>query len=81
MEGPVEPGMRVAVFDDAISTGGSLLPAIDALVAIGCQVVLVMCVVDRMQGGSDEVRRRGLPFYAILQADADGNVRPIVAAG
>ncbi len=81
VEGPVEPGMRVAVFDDAISTGGSLLPAIDAVEAFGCQVVLVLCVLDRMQGGSDEIRRRDLPFYAILRADSEGNVRPVVNAG
>ena len=75
VEGPIEPGMRVAVFDDAISTGGSLLPAIDAVEAFGCRVVLVLCVLDRMQGGSEEIRRRGLPFYAILEADQDGNIR------
>ncbi len=81
VEGPVKPGMRVAVFDDAISTGGSLLPAIDAVEAFGCEVALVLCVLDRMQGGSDEIRRRELPFYAILRADTEGNIRPVVAAG
>ena len=81
VEGPVEPGMRVAVFDDAISTGGSLLPAIDAVEAFGCRVALVLCVLDRMQGGSDEIRRRGLPFYAILEADQDGNIRQVADSG
>lgn len=81
IEGPVEPGMKVAVFDDAVSTGGSLLPAIDAVQAFGCQVVLVLCVLDRMQGGSEEIRRRGLPFYAILEADQDGNIRQVAASG
>ena len=77
VEGPVESGMR----DDAISTGGSLLPAIDAVEAYGCQVALVLCVLDRKQGGSEEIRRRGLPFYAILESDQDGNVRQVVDAG
>ena len=81
VEGPVEPGMKVAMFDDAVSTGGSLLPAIDAVEAYGCQVVIVLCVIDRMQGGSDEIRRRGLPLYAILMADKEGNVRPNITAG
>ncbi len=80
VEGPVEPGMKVAVFDDTISTGGSLFAAIAALEAFGCQVVLVLCAVDRMQGGSDELRRRQLPFYAVLQADPNGNIRPNISA-
>jgi len=75
VEGPVHPGMRVAVFDDTVSTGGSLLRAIDAVQEMGCKVVLVLAVLDRRQGGSDEVRRRGLNFTALLEADAEGMVR------
>ena len=75
VEGPVRPGQRVAVFDDTVSTGGSLLRAIDAVQEMGCEVVLVLAVLDRRQGGSDEVRRRGLNFTALLEADAEGTVR------
>jgi orotate phosphoribosyltransferase len=74
IEGPVKPGMLVAVFDDTVSTGGSLLAAIDAIQEIGCKVVMVLCILDRGQGGSDEVRRRGLPFHCLWLADAEGNV-------
>jgi orotate phosphoribosyltransferase len=47
IEGNLQPGMKVAAFDDTISTGGSLFPAIDAVEAYGCEVVLVMAILDR----------------------------------
>ncbi len=75
IEGSVKPGMRVAVFDDTVSTGGSLLEAIDAVQKFGCEVALVLCVLDRKQGGSDEVRRRGLPFVSFWEATPEGDVR------
>jgi len=77
IEGPVKPGMRVAVFDDTVSTGGSLVMAVDAIQEFGCKVVATLCVLDRNQGGSDELRRRGLPFHALWAADAEGNVRVV----
>ncbi len=76
VEGSVKPGMKVAVFDDTVSTGGSLLEAIDAIQAFGCEVAVVMCVLDRHQGGSDEVKRRGLPFVSFWEATPEGEVRP-----
>lgn len=75
VEGPVKAGMRVAVFDDTVSTGGSLLLAIDVMQEMGCQVVMTLCVLDRSQGGSAELRRRGLPFTPLWIADAAGNIR------
>ena len=75
IEGSLNPGMKVAVFDDTVSTGGSLLEAIDAVQAFGCEVALVLCVLDRKQGGSDEVRHRGLPFVSLWEASPDGDVR------
>jgi orotate phosphoribosyltransferase len=74
VEGAIKPGAKVVVFDDTVSTGGSLLVAMDAIQDFGCEVMAVLCVLDRHQGGSDEVRRRGVPFRAMLEADAAGNV-------
>ncbi len=75
VEGNVKPGMKVAVFDDTVSTGGSLLEAIDAVQAFGCEVALVLCVLDRHQGGSDEVKRRGLSFVSFWEATPEGEVK------
>lgn len=77
IEGPLmPPGARVAVVDDACSTASSLFHAIEAVEAAGCEVVKVLAILDRRMGGSDELRRRGYDFKALLEADADGNITP-----
>ena len=74
IEGNLKPGMRVAAFDDTVSTGGSLLAAIDAVEALGCEVVLVLAVLDRHQGGGDELERRGIPFFKLWESTPEGKV-------
>lgn len=39
IEGDLQPGMKVVVVEDLISTGGSSLKAVDALRKAGCEVV------------------------------------------
>lgn len=74
IEGHLPRGGRVAIVDDVITTGGSVFKAIEAVEAEGCKVVKVIVLLDRHQGGSDEIRRRGYDFVAILSADASGEV-------
>ena len=74
IEGPLVPGSRVAVVDDACTTGASLFLAIDALEAEGCQVVKVISVLDRRQGGSHKIRERGYDFTSLLEADSEGRI-------
>ena len=74
IEGNLKPGMKVAVFDDTVSTGGGLLAAIDAVEAFGCEVVLVLAVLDRHQGGGDELERRGIPFFKLWESTPEGKV-------
>jgi orotate phosphoribosyltransferase len=76
IEGTVTQETRVAVIDDTCSTGGSLVRAIDAIEAAGCQVVVVACILDRQTGGSDAIRKMGHEFIALLEADAEGNITP-----
>ena len=74
IEGPLEEGARVAVVDDTVTTGDSILHAIEAVEDAGCSVVKVMCILDRHEGGSDEIRRRGYDFAALLEADESGKI-------
>jgi hypothetical protein len=39
--------------------------------------VKVLAVLDRHQGGSDELRRRGYDFEALLEATSDGQIAPM----
>ena len=77
IEGPLRAGARVAVVDDACTSGASLFHAIDAVEAAGCRVVKVVAVLDRREGGSDEIRRRGYDFLALLQATDQGHIGPV----
>ncbi len=78
IEGTLRAGARVAVVDDSCSTGGNLIGAVDAVEAAGCKVVKVMCILDRIMGGSDAIRERGYDFLALLEADEGGQIRPAV---
>ncbi len=77
IEGPLAPGDSVVVLDDSCSTGGSLFRAIAAAEAEGCRVVGVAVVLDRHQGGDEEIRRRGYPFTALLEASPEGTIEAV----
>ena len=74
VEGPLRPGSRVAIVDDVCTTGTSLFVAIEAAVAMGCTVAKVIVILDRMQGGSQELKRRGYDFLSLLEATPEGEV-------
>ena len=69
IEGSPRAGDRVAVIDDTCMTGGSLLHTIGTVEEAGCEVVLVACILDRKEGGSDAIRGRGYDFFSFLEAD------------
>jgi orotate phosphoribosyltransferase len=66
VEGPVQPGSKVVIVDDVITTGGSSLQAIDRALEVGCQVVCAVGVCDRLQGGAEACAARGIPFRSLL---------------
>jgi orotate phosphoribosyltransferase len=75
VEGQFVPGGRVGIVDDTCTSGGSLLGSIEAVEAAGAKVAAVLVVLDRHEGGSEELRRRGYEFHALLEADSQGIVR------
>lgn len=67
VEGPVEPGVRVVVIEDVVTTGGSALRAIDALGSFGATVLGVLALVDREEGGREAIEAAGHELHAIFR--------------
>ncbi len=80
VEGPVEPGAKVVVIDDVVTTGGSSLLAVDRIEEFGCQVVQVVGIVDRKEGGAENFAARNLPFRSLLTIEDFGITPPPATA-
>lgn len=55
LEGQVQAGDRVAIVDDVLTTGESVVQAIEAVEARGAKVERVVCIVDRLQGARERL--------------------------
>lgn len=61
----LEPGMKVVILEDVITTGGSTLKAREKLEAAGLRVIGVVALVDRLEGGAEAIRAGGVPVVAL----------------
>lgn len=66
IEGRFSKGDRVAILEDVVTSGASSLGAAEAVEAEGGTVVLVLALVDRLEGGREAVAARGYAFEAIF---------------
>jgi orotate phosphoribosyltransferase len=66
LEGLHEPGQRVCVVEDVVTSGGALLAAVAALRAAQLDVCAAICVVDREEGGAEAVAGSGVPFHPLF---------------
>lgn len=66
IEGPIEPGAKVVIIDDVVTTGGSSIQAIERVQEFGGEVVHVVAIIDRLQGGAEAFGKLALPFSPLL---------------
>jgi orotate phosphoribosyltransferase len=68
IEGAFKPGLKTAVIDDAVTTGGSSLQAVEAMRAAGAIVTAALALVERGEGGAEAFARAGLDFKWVFTA-------------
>jgi orotate phosphoribosyltransferase len=68
VEGPFRAGDRVVVIEDVITTGGSALRAAEAIRAAGGEIVGVLALVDREEGGREALEGAGLQVRSLARA-------------
>ena len=61
----LEPGAKLAIVEDTVTTGGSTLRAVQAVREAGFEVAGVVSVVDRLEGGAEAIRAAGLSFSTL----------------
>lgn len=63
IEGNFSPGDSAVIVDDVITTGGSTLQAIEAVKQAGGNIAFVLVLVDREEGGRENIEKHG---YAVV---------------
>jgi uridine monophosphate synthetase len=66
IEGEYRAGERAVLLDDLITSGGSKLEALEPLLAEGLVVEDVVVLIDRQQGGAQELAQHGYHLHAAL---------------
>ncbi|MEM1069314.1 MAG: orotate phosphoribosyltransferase [Planctomycetota bacterium] len=65
VEGPVQPGQHVVIVEDVITSGGSAIKAVDAAREFGLVVDRVIAIIDRLAGGEEAFKEKGLELITL----------------
>ena len=62
----IAKGTHVALLEDVVTTGGTLLQVIERVESQGLKVGLVATVVDRQEGGAEALAAKGYKLYSVF---------------
>ena len=66
IEGVLQAGEKVVVVEDVVTTAGAALGTVEALRQAGAEILKVLVVVDREQGGAEAFAAAGVPYEALF---------------
>lgn len=70
LEGPLPAaGSRMAMVEDVVTSGASVLAAVQRVEDAGYRVAVVAALVDRLQGGRQHIEGRGYAFESVATVD------------
>lgn len=63
IEGPIpQKPSKVVIVDDVVTSGGSIIKAIEAVKEAGHQVLLAISILDRNAGAAEALQKLGIPY-------------------
>ena len=68
LEGVFEPGERVCLIEDVVTSGGAAVEAVQALREAGLECRTAVCIVDREEGAADALARVAVRLWPLFRA-------------
>ncbi len=65
----VDKNTPIAILEDVVTTGGSVIRACSLLAETGLKVSQILCVLDREEGGRENIKREGYTLTPIFTKD------------
>lgn len=75
----VRPGVRVVVMEDTVSTGRSLLEALEVVAETGAEIVAACTILDRADTLAAQLSSRGIAYVPVL-THRDLGIEPLGGA-
>jgi orotate phosphoribosyltransferase len=69
VEGDLQPGDKIAILEDVVTTGGSTIKAIERARSEGLDVVKVVTLIDRQEGGIARINEHVDDISSIITRD------------
>ena len=66
IEGDIRTGQNVIIVEDVITTGGSTLQAIEAARDFGLNIIKVIALLDREEGGKQNIEKEAVTVNALF---------------
>lgn len=66
IDGRLDAGRPVILFEDVTTTGGSVMKAVNAVRAEGGSVKKIVTIVDRLEGARDNLAKEGIDLVALF---------------
>jgi orotate phosphoribosyltransferase len=66
VDGLLERGSRVVLFEDVTTTGGSAMQAVNQARQFECTILKIISVVDRLEGAAETFRAANIKFEALF---------------
>ncbi len=66
LEGKLEDGDKVMIVEDVVTSGGQVLESAAVLKQAGAEIVKIVAVIDREEGGRENIESAGYRFEALL---------------
>jgi orotate phosphoribosyltransferase len=67
IEGRFAAAERVTVIEDVVTTGGDSLRSVQVLRDAGLEVIHLVVVLDRGEGGEDNIREARIPYSPLFR--------------